>query len=192
MTVAVLSLGSNMGDARGHLAAAIDQLRPVLRAVSSIYRTPPWGPVAQDDFLNIAAVVADAGTTAHGWWATAQLLERAAHRERQIRWGPRTLDVDVIMVRRTVDVTGDSTRMPVRATGGPNDGGEDLAAQTVAVISDDPELILPHPRAAERGFVLVPWAEIEPDAVLPGAGPIRDLLGRLDLSGIERVGTLEQ
>ena len=56
------------------------------------------------------------------------------------------------------------------------------------VISDDPELTLPHPRAAERAFVLVPWAEVDPTAELPGAGSIADLLDGLDTTGITRVG----
>ena len=77
-----------------------------------------------------------------------------------MRWGPRTLDADVI----TVDVHGRP------------------------VLSDDPELTLPHPRAAERAFVLLPWAEIDPTAELPGAGPIADLLEALDVRGITRVG----
>ena len=77
-----------------------------------------------------------------------------------MRWGPRTLDADVI----TVEVHGHP------------------------VVSDDPELTLPHPRAAERAFVLVPWAEIDPTAELPGAGPIADLIDALDTTGITRVG----
>jgi 2-amino-4-hydroxy-6-hydroxymethyldihydropteridine diphosphokinase len=56
------------------------------------------------------------------------------------------------------------------------------------VVSDDPDLLLPHPRAHERGFVLVPWAEIEPAAVLQGFGPIVALLEELDSTGIELVG----
>jgi 2-amino-4-hydroxy-6-hydroxymethyldihydropteridine diphosphokinase len=54
--------------------------------------------------------------------------------------------------------------------------------------SDDAELTLPHPRAAERAFVLMPWAEVDPTAELPGAGPIADLLDSLDTGGITRVG----
>jgi len=49
-------------------------------------------------------------------------------------------------------------------------------------------LTLPHPRAAQRAFVLVPWAEIDPTADLPGTGPIADLVAALDISGITRVG----
>ncbi|MER7504754.1 2-amino-4-hydroxy-6-hydroxymethyldihydropteridine diphosphokinase [Nonomuraea pusilla] len=54
------------------------------------------------------------------------------------------------------------------------------------VVSDDPELTLPHPRAHERAFVLVPWFEVDPDAVVPGHGRIADLLGGLDRSGVRR------
>ena len=164
MSRAVLSLGGNLGDPFAHLSAAVHGLEPVLVAVSSVYRTPPWGPVAQDDFLNLVAIVADPAAQAMDWWRRAQQLETAAHRERPIRWGPRTLDVDV------VSVLDDDDGRPV--------------------VSDDPVLTLPHPRAAERAFVLLPWAEIEPDAELPGHGPIAALLAGLDTSGIERVGGL--
>ena len=90
----------------------------------------------------------------------AQALEVAAGRERLVRWGPRTLDADVV----TVDLRGH------------------------AVVSDDPELTLPHPRAAERAFVLVPWMEVDPTAELAGIGPIADLVEALDTSRISRVG----
>lgn len=182
MTTAVLSLGSNMGDSRAYLAAAVAALRPTVAAVSSVYRTPPWGPVPQDDFLNIVAIVSDRGTDAADWWERAQQLERAARRERVIRWGPRTLDVDVITVWQRGDAAADD--------GAFGDDGA-VGRDTVPVISDDPALTLPHPRAAERGFVLVPWSEIQPDAVLPGHGRITDLLAALDVSGIERVARLD-
>lgn len=162
MTRAVLSLGSNLGDRTAQLRRAVDGLGPVVRAVSAVYRTPPWGGVQQDDFYNIVVLAEDENTDAAGWWARCQDLESAAGRERLVRWGPRTLDVDVITV-------------------------ED---ERCAVISDDPELTLPHPRAAERGFVLVPWAELDPAATLPAAGPISELLRRLDITGIVRVGDL--
>jgi 2-amino-4-hydroxy-6-hydroxymethyldihydropteridine diphosphokinase len=161
MSRAVLSLGSNMGDRTAHLQGAVAALGAAVRAVSAIYRTPPWGGVEQDDFYNIV-VIADDGKVddAHWWWVRCQQLELAAGRQRVVRWGPRTLDADVI----TVEMHGH----PVR--------------------SDDPVLILPHPRAAERAFVLLPWVEIDPTAELPGAGPIADLLETLDVDGITRVG----
>ncbi len=139
----MLSVGSNVGDRLGHLRGAVAGLADVLVAVSPLYETPPWGPVEQNDYLN--AVVLVEGPV--DWLARAHELERAAGRERDIRWGPRTLDVDVIAV--------DDVR------------------------SDDPELTLPHPRAHERAFVLVPWADVDPDAVLPGHGRVADLAGPL-------------
>ncbi len=156
MTRAVLSLGSNLGDRRGHLAQAVAQLAPFLDAVSTVYRTPPWGPVAQDDYYNMAVSVRDGGRDAYGWLELCRQLEEHAGRVRDIRWGPRTLDADVIVVE--------------------------------GVASLDPDLILPHPRAHERAFVLVPWLEIEPAASLPGRGAVADLLADLDVSGIQAVG----
>ena len=71
-------------------------------AVSSVYETAPWGGVEQDDYLNAVVVVDDAGTDAYGWLRRARELEAAAGRVRDVRWGPRTLDVDVIDVDGTV------------------------------------------------------------------------------------------
>jgi 2-amino-4-hydroxy-6-hydroxymethyldihydropteridine diphosphokinase len=153
---AVLSLGSNLGDRLAHLSNAVAALGSSVVAVSSVYRTPPWGPVAQDDYYNLTLISQAPQVDAYGWLDRCRALEEAAGRVRDIRWGPRTLDADVIAVDE--------------------------------VTSDDPDLVLPHPRAHERGFVLLPWAEIDPTAVLPGFGPIVDLLDGLDLTGIEQVG----
>jgi 2-amino-4-hydroxy-6-hydroxymethyldihydropteridine diphosphokinase len=160
MSRAVLSLGSNVGDRTGHLQTAVRSLGRLVRAVSSIYRTPPWGGVEQADFYNIVVIAEDDGVDPLAWWRRCQALEQEAGRERTVRWGPRTLDADVILV----EVHGQ------------------------AVLSDDPALTLPHPRAAERAFVLMPWAEVDPGAELPGAGSIADLLDDLDTSGIARGG----
>lgn len=89
---AVLSLGSNLGDQRAHLRAALELLHPA--AVSSLWQTVPVGGVAQDDFLNLVALVDTDATTA---WELGQLAEQAAGRRREVRWGPRTLDVDVVV-----------------------------------------------------------------------------------------------
>jgi len=163
MSRAVLSLGSNLGDRTAHLRTAVRSLGRTVRAVSSIYRTPPWGGVEQPDFYNVVVIAEDDGVDPHVWWERCQALEQEAGRERTVRWGPRTLDADVIMV----EVHGH------------------------AVISDEPDLILPHPRAAERAFVLRPWTELDPTAQLPGAGAIADLLDELDTSGIVRVGHVD-
>jgi 2-amino-4-hydroxy-6-hydroxymethyldihydropteridine diphosphokinase len=138
---AVLSIGSNLGDRLAHLRSVVAALDPVL--VSPVYEAAPWGGVEQDDYLNAILVVENPGTDAYGWLDRAHELERAAGRTREVHWGPRTLDVDVIDVDRTT--------------------------------SADPALTLPHPHAHERAFVLVPWADVEPDAVLTGYGRIADL-----------------
>ncbi len=162
MTRAVLSLGANLGDRAGTLRTALRALAGEgLVARSVLYETPPWGPVEQPPYLNAVAVVRG-DRDAAGWLALAHELEQAAGRTRGVRFGPRTLDVDV------VTVTGD-------------DG--------TPVLSQDPELTLPHPRAHERAFVLVPWLAIDPAAVLPGRGGVRELLDALsadDVAGVER------
>jgi 2-amino-4-hydroxy-6-hydroxymethyldihydropteridine diphosphokinase len=152
VTRAVLSLGSNLGDRFAHLRAAVAGLGSAVVGVSPVYETAPWGGVEQDDYLNVVLLVDDPGTDARGWLDRARALEAAAGRTRAVRWGARTLDVDVVAV----------------------DG----------VTSTDPELTLPHPRAHERAFVLVPWLDVQPDAVLPGRGPVAGLAAALDRSGV--------
>jgi 2-amino-4-hydroxy-6-hydroxymethyldihydropteridine diphosphokinase len=152
VTTAVLSLGSNVGDRAEHLRRALARLGPAVLAVSPVFQTPPWGPVEQDDFLNIIAIAADDGADAAQWLLRAQACEQAAGRVREVRWGPRTLDVDIVTVI---------------------DHGR-------AVLSDDPVLTLPHPRAAERAFVLLPWLALDPEATLPRHGAVAGLVARLD------------
>ncbi|MGY1615155.1 2-amino-4-hydroxy-6-hydroxymethyldihydropteridine diphosphokinase [Geodermatophilus sp. SYSU D00691] len=160
MSRAVLSLGANLGDRAGTLRAAFTALEDEgLVARSVLYETPPWGPVEQPPYLNAVAVVRGPRDAA-GWLALAHELEQAAGRTREVRWGARTLDVDV------VTVTGD-------------DG--------VPVVSDDPALTLPHPRAHERAFVLVPWLTLDPTAQLPGHGSVADLVAALPREDVEAV-----
>jgi 2-amino-4-hydroxy-6-hydroxymethyldihydropteridine diphosphokinase len=103
--------------------------------------------VAQDEFLNAILLVEDPTADAPEWLRRGQACETAAQRTRKIRWGPRTLDVDVIDVELTR--------------------------------RRDPQLTLPHPRAHQRAFVLVPWLDVAPDAVLAGHGRVADLVGAL-------------
>lgn len=155
MTRVVLSIGSNMGDRLAHLQSVIDGLGAAVRAVSPVYETDPWGGVDQGSFLNAVLVAEDPELDARGWLHRGQQLERAADRVREERWGPRTLDVDVITCR--------------------DDVGE--------VVSHDDELTVPHPRAHQRAFVLIPWLAVEPNATLPVAGaplPVAALLSELD------------
>lgn len=161
MSTAVLSIGSNVGDRLGYLRGCVAQLGEVVRAVSAVYETVPWGAVEgavpQDEFLNAVLLVDDPGADAQEWLRRGQLCEAAAQRTRTLRWGPRTLDVDVIDVEQTR--------------------------------REDPRLTLPHPRAHERAFVLVPWLEVAPDAVLAGHGAVADLVAALpaeDRRGVQR------
>ena len=98
MTRAVLSLGSNLGDRLQYLQLAVTGLSDVLVAVSPAYETAPWGVTDQPDFLNAVAIVESPTTDEWGWLARAQELEKAAGRVRDVHWGPRTLDVDVVTV----------------------------------------------------------------------------------------------
>jgi 2-amino-4-hydroxy-6-hydroxymethyldihydropteridine diphosphokinase len=156
-TPVVLALGSNLGDRLAHLQAAVDTLcaGPGLdcTAVSPVYETAAVGGPAQPDYLN-AVLVAVTSLPARAVLDRAQAAEAARHRVRQERWGPRTLDVDVI-------VYGDE-------------------------ISGDPDLTLPHPRAHERAFVLAPWHDADPGAVLPGRGRVADLLAAAGTAGVRR------
>ena len=151
MTAAVLSLGSNLGDRVAHLRGAVDGLGESLLTVSGVYETEPWGDPDQPNYLNAVALVIRPDAPPEHWLRVAHDLEAHAGRERdpERRFGPRTLDVDVIDVRT-------------------DDG--------VPVVSDDPDLTLPHPRAYLRAFVLRPWLDIQPYAELPGHGRLFDLV----------------
>ena len=94
---AVLSTGSNMGDARAHLQMVVDEFADELVAASSIYATAPWGVTDQPDFLNQALLI-DVSCTPHELLTRCQDLEQRANRVRERRWGPRTLDVDIVWI----------------------------------------------------------------------------------------------
>jgi 2-amino-4-hydroxy-6-hydroxymethyldihydropteridine diphosphokinase len=97
---AFLGLGSNVGDRLAYLQQAVDRLGEERRirvdAVSSIYETAPVGGLPQDPYLNMALRVATTASP-HGLLRACQRAERAAGRVRTVRWGPRTLDVDVLL-----------------------------------------------------------------------------------------------
>jgi 2-amino-4-hydroxy-6-hydroxymethyldihydropteridine diphosphokinase len=154
VSVAVLSIGSNLGDRLARLDQAVATFRPWLVAVSPVYQTAPWGPVPQDDYLNAVLIARDDAATPRTWLERAHRAEQDAGRTREVRWGPRTLDVDVVSV-------------------------DDLR-------SADPELTLPHPRARERAFVLVPWLAADPQARLVGE-PVADLVAALPADEIAGV-----
>lgn len=161
MTRVVLSIGSNLGDRLARLQSVVDGLGDTVQAVSPVYETEPWGGVEQGPFLNAVLVADDPACDGQGWLRRAQEFERAADRVRGQRWGPRSLDVDMITCSR-----GD-----------------------VEVFSRENGLTLPHPLAHLRAFVMIPWLAIEPDAELTVAGqkrPIAALLGELE--PVDRAG----
>lgn len=162
--IAVLSIGSNVA---GDLAGPAEQLGRALKLLASaeveiletsrVFTTPPWGGVEQVDFYNQSLTVAtdlDPLALLHH----CQAVERAADRRREVRWGPRTLDVDVVWMA-TFDA--DSTPTQVHST---NYSGGSVWGE---------ELILPHPFADQRAFVLVPWLDLkiasEPWCTLQGS-----------------------
>lgn len=155
---AYVGVGSNMGDPAAEVRSAIRALgaidRTRLVSASRLYRTKPFGPVAQGDFINAVAGVLTQ-LAPQELLAALRGLEAARGRRRGERWGPRILDLDLLV----------------------------YGAQRV----DTPELVVPHPGIAERGFVLAPLADIAPDLQVPGVGRVGALLRALPDTGIEGV-----
>ena len=154
---AVLALGANLGDAQVTLRQAVtdvDRLPGVqVMDVSPLARTAAVGGPEQPDFLN-AVLVVRTTLSPRDLLRSTQQVEAQHGRVREERWGPRTLDVDIV--------------------------------QYGSLVATAPDLELPHPRAQERAFVLVPWAEVAPDAVL--AGPGGGLVGQLAVTAPDRAG----
>jgi 2-amino-4-hydroxy-6-hydroxymethyldihydropteridine diphosphokinase len=145
---AYLSLGTNLGDRRAHLETAIPTVvESDPYRLSKVYESEPVGGVVQENFWNMVVEIATKASPRE-LLERARRAESAAQRTREVRWGPRTLDVDVLLV-------GDET-------------------------SDDPEILVPHPRLFERSFVLVPLRELAPslvsdDQLAAGVGSLREL-----------------
>ena len=164
-TEAYLNLGANLGDAADTLEQAVAALdrHPKITVIrrSSLYRTAPWGGVDQNDFLNLGIIVSTS-LPAPQLLAVAQGIEVACGRTRELRWGPRTLDIDLIR----------------------------FGTAQAELILDTDALTLPHPRAHERAFVLAPWAELDEAAEIrtpTGARPITAVLSELGNQEITRI-----
>jgi 2-amino-4-hydroxy-6-hydroxymethyldihydropteridine diphosphokinase len=151
MDIVVLSLGSNLGDREAHLRDAIAGLGDGVLVVSGVYETTPWGDTEQSPYLNAVVLVGEEGRTVEEWLTIAQGLEARAGRKRDParRFGPRTLDIDLIAA---------------------------TTAEGEPILRETAELTLPHPRAHLRAFVLRPWLEIQPYARLAGHGWVYDLI----------------
>ena len=156
----VIALGANLGGVQATLEAAVRALADVdglrISAVSDLFETDPVGGPEQPVYLN-AVVLARTRLAAFALLTELHAIEADRGRVRETRWGARTLDLDLIQY------------------GDPQTGSEQ--------ISQDPELILPHPRAHERAFVLTPWQELDAEAQLrvgDALVPVSELLERVD------------
>jgi len=160
----VIALGANLGEVQATLEAAVRALADVdglrIIAVSELHETDPVGGPEQPVYLN-AVVLARTRLGAFALLTELHAIEADRGRVRETRWGARMLDLDLIQY------------------GDPETGSE--------LISHDPELILPHPRAHERAFVLAPWWALDAEAQLRVGEelvPVSELLERVDQDGI--------
>ena len=153
---AYVGIGSNLDDPERQVRRAIEALAsmPETRLVraSRLFRTAPWGRTDQPGFVNAAAEI-ETTLSPRALLDALLAIERAQGRHRDgTRWGPRTLDLDVLLY-------GDR-------------------------VIDDPGLAVPHPYLAERAFVLLPLADIDPGLHVPGHGRISELLRNVDTNGV--------
>lgn len=136
-----LGLGANLGDRLQQLRQAIDMLNHTkgisVSRLSSVYETTPVGYVEQPIFYNMVIEIQTTLTPTNLMYVCLQ-VEKKLKRVREIRWGPRTIDIDILLY------------------------GDRVIRQ--------PELVIPHPRMAERAFVLVPLQELAGDLPIPGTG----------------------
>jgi 2-amino-4-hydroxy-6-hydroxymethyldihydropteridine diphosphokinase len=157
MATAYICLGSNLGDKRALLAAAVTKLNaaPGIRVVrrSADYSTPPWGVLDQDFFVNACAEL-ETQLSPTDLLRACGNVETELGRQRQRKWGPRLIDIDLL------DYDG------------------------IAV--DTPELVLPHPFMLQRAFVLMPLAEIAPELRIGGTS-VKEALAKCDAAGIWRL-----
>jgi 2-amino-4-hydroxy-6-hydroxymethyldihydropteridine diphosphokinase len=153
----LIGLGGNIGDPLEAMRSALRALDEnpnckVLR-VSSVWKTPPWGVTDQPDFLNACALISTT-LEPRAFLDLCLSIEKDLKRIRDQRWGPRSIDMDVLFF-------GDR------------------------IISEE-QLNVPHPRIADRAFVLVPLAEIAPEAKIAGTS-IAQLAAKADISGMSRL-----
>ena len=152
VVAAYIGLGSNLDAPDTQVERALRELDALpktrLVARSRLYRTAPWGGIAQPDFINAVACLETLLEAGELMRSLLEIEHRAGRRRVGERNGPRVLDLDLLLYADTSIASAD--------------------------------LQLPHPRLHERAFVLVPLAEIAPDLVVPGHGPVRELLARVD------------
>ena len=145
---AVIALGSNLGNRELNIDSAIAELVKIVEIthLSTNHETDPVGGPEQPKYLN-AIAIAETELEPEELLIAMLEIENKLGRKREVHWGPRTLDLDLI-------IFGDE-------------------------VIDSEVLVLPHPRAHERRFVLEPWLEIEPDAYIPGIGKVESILQQI-------------
>lgn len=158
---AVLSIGSNMDDKWALLDSVFAEFAGETIARSPVYATPPWGVEDQEEFHN-AVLIVEVDQSPIELLHRGQRLEKDAGRVRVRRWGPRTLDVDIVALF--------------------DDAGN-------PVDSDTAELTVPHPHAHARAFVLVPWLAADPQATLAGE-PVAGIVDKLPAAEVASVRRL--
>jgi 2-amino-4-hydroxy-6-hydroxymethyldihydropteridine diphosphokinase len=156
---AYIGIGSNLDDPIQQVRQALRALTGILSscciAQSPLYRSAPvGGPPQQPDYINAVAAL-DTGLTPSQLLVVLQSLELAQGRVRSVRWGARTLDLDVLLYDQ--------------------------------LVSDDPQLTLPHPRLHERAFVLYPLYDIAPDLMIPGQGLLSELIANCPRQTLKRL-----
>ncbi|HET7304188.1 MAG TPA: 2-amino-4-hydroxy-6-hydroxymethyldihydropteridine diphosphokinase [Segeticoccus sp.] len=160
----VVALGGNLGRPARTLADAVTELDALdgldVQQVSALVETDPVGGPEQPDYLN-AVVVARTRMAPRHLLRELHAIEARHGRERIVRWGARTLDLDLVQY------------------GEPATGGD--------LVLGDPELTLPHPRAHERAFVLLPWQEADPQARLRVGDDVVEVADLADRVGSEGV-----
>lgn len=165
----VVAVGANLGDREATITSAIASLDRVdgleIIAVAPYVETDPVGGPDQPDYLN-TVLIARSRLAPLTILDHLHRVESWHRRTREVRWGARTLDLDLIQV---------------------GDPGDDTDLR-----SDTAELTLPHPRAHERGFVLVPWSRVDPGALVrtpAGVVPVVELVEQVDTDGVRAVGS---
>ncbi|MEJ6573879.1 MAG: 2-amino-4-hydroxy-6-hydroxymethyldihydropteridine diphosphokinase [Actinomycetes bacterium] len=145
---AVIALGSNLGNRELNIDSAVAELAKIVEVthLSTNHETDPVGGPEQPKYLN-AIAIAETHLEPRELLNTMLEIEDKLGRKREIHWGPRTIDLDLI-------VFGDE-------------------------VIDTQNLVLPHPRAHLRKFVLEPWLEIDPSAQIPGIGRVESILQRI-------------
>ena len=145
---AVIALGSNLGNRELNIDSAIAELAKIIEIthLSTNHETDPVGGPEQPKYLN-SILIAETQLDPHELLIAMLEIENKLGRKREVHWGPRTIDLDLIIV-------GDE-------------------------VIDSDVLVLPHPRAHERRFVLEPWLEIDPTAQIPGFGLVESILQRI-------------